>query len=366
MRNVAFVGHGGAGKTTLSDAILFCTTTVSRFGRVDDETSAFDFEPEEQKRKTLISAAVGYIEWKKTKINLIDTSGNGNFLVYTRVALHVVDAAVVVVSASDGVQVYTERTWANWKNWACRAACSSPSWIASAPIFRAHPRGRAGDVVEHGCGHPYPHRPGSGFHGAGRPALDEGHPFPGRGPGDRDPRDPGRAGRRGQEGARGAGGSPWPARTTRSPRSTSTRARSPTKISHGGFAQAVRRHALVPVLAGAPGVGFGIQPLLDFIVDAFPSPAEHAAWKGTLDGQPAERVPEPTQPVAAYVWKTVNSDIGRLSILRILSGKLTGDTDLISVNHDGKERIGQLYAMQGKGRVGLAEAFPADTVAVAN
>jgi elongation factor G len=112
IRNVALVGHGGSGKTTLGEAILFSTKSTQRLGRVDDDTSNFDFEPEEQKRKTSIFAAAGHVEWKKNKINILDTSGNGNFLVDTRITLDVADAAVVVVSGSDGVQVYTERTWA--------------------------------------------------------------------------------------------------------------------------------------------------------------------------------------------------------------------------------------------------------------
>ena len=111
IRNIALIGHGGAGKTTLAEAILYCTKTNQRLGRVDDETSTFDFEPEEQKRRTSISTAVGHVEWKKNKINLIDTSGNGNFLVETRIALDVADTAILLVSANEGVQVYTERTW---------------------------------------------------------------------------------------------------------------------------------------------------------------------------------------------------------------------------------------------------------------
>jgi len=132
IRNVALVGHGGSGKTTLAEAILFSTKSTQRLGRVDDDTSNFDFEPEEQKRKTSIFAATGHVEWKKNKINILDTSGNGNFLVDTRITLDAADAAVVVVSASDGVQVYTERTWAMCDELGLPAACSSPSLTESA------------------------------------------------------------------------------------------------------------------------------------------------------------------------------------------------------------------------------------------
>ncbi|MSP61525.1 MAG: hypothetical protein EXR72_14535 [Myxococcales bacterium] len=83
IRDVVLVGHGGSGKTTLADSILFCARATPRLGRVDDDTSTFDFEPEEHNRKGTVSAASGHIEWKKTKINLIDTSGHSDFLVDT-------------------------------------------------------------------------------------------------------------------------------------------------------------------------------------------------------------------------------------------------------------------------------------------
>jgi len=121
----------------------------------------------------------------------------------------------------------------------------------------------------------------------------------------------------------------------------------------------------VPVLAAAPGVCLGIQPLLDFIVDCFPAPPDRPAWKGKIGEEPTERSADPAAPVAAYVWKTCTSDIGRLSLMRVISGKLTGDASLISVNHDSKERVGQLYVLQGKARDQVAEAFAGDLVAVA-
>jgi elongation factor G len=128
---------------------------------------------------------------------------------------------------------------------------------------------------------------------------------------------------------------------------------------------AVRKRELFPILAASGGLCLGVQPLLDFIVDALPSPAERTPTIGTLANDPVERGPDPNAPVLAYVWKTASSDIGRLSILRVISGKLTSDATLSCVNHDSKERFGQLYAMQGKARETITEAFPGDIVAVA-
>ena len=112
LRNVALVGHSGAGKTQLISTLLFDAGAVNRLGRVDDGTTVTDYDEEEIARKHTLSAALAYAEWNKTKINLIDTPGMANFLSDARAALRVVDAAIVVVDAVSGVEVSTEKVWA--------------------------------------------------------------------------------------------------------------------------------------------------------------------------------------------------------------------------------------------------------------
>src|SRR3954467_10313705 len=112
IRNVALVGHTGSGKTQLASAILADTGMVNRFGKVDDGTPIPDFAEREVARKHTLSASLAYAEWNKHKINLIDTPGIGNFLSDARAALHVADAAAVVVDAVAGVMVQTEKVWA--------------------------------------------------------------------------------------------------------------------------------------------------------------------------------------------------------------------------------------------------------------
>jgi elongation factor G len=113
IRNVAIVGHGGCGKTSLASALLFDAGAVTRLGRVDDGTTVTDFDPDEIERKISLLAAVAFAEWKKTKINLIDAPGYANFLSEARSALRVADAALVVVDAVAGVEVQTEKVWAS-------------------------------------------------------------------------------------------------------------------------------------------------------------------------------------------------------------------------------------------------------------
>src|SRR5688572_17456341 len=112
LRNVALVGHSGAGKTQLLSTLLFDAGAVNRFGRVDDGTSVTDYDDEEIARKHTLSASLAYAEWNKHKINFIDTPGMANFLSDARAALRVSDAAMVVVDAVAGCQVSTEKVWA--------------------------------------------------------------------------------------------------------------------------------------------------------------------------------------------------------------------------------------------------------------
>src|ERR687887_1281496 len=111
IRNVALVGHSGAGKTQLVSALLFDAGAVNRFGRVDDGTTVTDYDEEEIARKHTLACSLAYAEWNKHKINFIDTPGMANFLSDARAALRVADAALVVVDAVSGVEVSTEKVW---------------------------------------------------------------------------------------------------------------------------------------------------------------------------------------------------------------------------------------------------------------
>src|SRR5205809_1569232 len=111
IRNVGIVGHEGSGKTSLISAILFDTGATNRLGRVEDGNAPTDYDEEEIERKITIAAKPAVCEWNKTKINMLDTPGFGNFIQEARGALRVADAAVVVVDAIAGVMVQTEKVW---------------------------------------------------------------------------------------------------------------------------------------------------------------------------------------------------------------------------------------------------------------
>src|SRR6202451_670132 len=111
IRNVAIVGHGHAGKTSLLAAMLYTAGATSRLGRVDDGSATTDYDEEEIARKMSIAASAAYVEWGKTKINVIDTPGFSMFVHEAKMVLPVVDAAIVVVDGVAGVEVVTQRVW---------------------------------------------------------------------------------------------------------------------------------------------------------------------------------------------------------------------------------------------------------------
>src|SRR6266568_3096518 len=111
IRNVALVGHNDTGKTTIVSQLLFNTGGTTRLGRIEDGTTTTDFDQDEIERKHSISAAMAYVEWKNSKINLLDTPGFGIFLMETRTAIRVADSAAIVVSGVTGVEVTTEKVW---------------------------------------------------------------------------------------------------------------------------------------------------------------------------------------------------------------------------------------------------------------
>jgi len=111
IRNVAFISHGGAGKTSLIEAILFNAKLTNRLGSVDTGTSIMDFDPVEIERKISINTKVCTLEWNKTLLNILDTPGYGNFLHETKAALSVVGSAILIASAISGIKAETERVW---------------------------------------------------------------------------------------------------------------------------------------------------------------------------------------------------------------------------------------------------------------
>ena len=111
IRNIGLIGHGSSGKTSVAEAILYTTGVSDRLGKVGDTSSMMDYDPDEIKRGHTLSASLAFCEWEKHKINLLDTPGDNNFIADTPACIRVIDSAVVVIGADDGIQFYTEKVW---------------------------------------------------------------------------------------------------------------------------------------------------------------------------------------------------------------------------------------------------------------
>ena len=111
LRNVSLIAHGGAGKTSLTEAMLYNAKVIDRLGRVEEGTTTSDYEPEEVKRQISINSAIAPCPWKDYKINVIDTPGYFDFVGEVKGSLRVSDGAVLVVCAVSGIEVGTEQVW---------------------------------------------------------------------------------------------------------------------------------------------------------------------------------------------------------------------------------------------------------------
>ncbi len=366
IRNVVLVAHGGAGKTSLAEAILFDGKAVTRLGVAGTDSSNLDYEPEEIKRQGTIQTSVAYVEWQKKKINFIDTPGDQNFLVDTRVAMQVAaDAAVVVVSCVDGVQVVTEKVW----QFAEELALPRVVFVNKMDRERADFDTVLADIKkslsEKASPLQLPIGNEAGFEGVVDLLTVKAWRF--------------------SEDGREAKAADVPANL----KDAVAKAREKLvediastddallekylgtgELSEEEIATGLRRAIvsknLVPVLCGAAGRNTGIQPLLDFIAAEFPSPDLMPPRKG-VDGKnnPVERSADDGQPLALRVFKTIGADIGKISICRVLSGKMTADSNLLNANRDVTERSGSLYTLIGKKRDTTPEAAAGDIIGLA-
>jgi elongation factor G len=366
IRNVCLVGHGGSGKTSVAEAILFDTGATTRLGSVLDETSTFDFEPEELKRQSSISSAFAATEWQKRKIQLIDTPGDNNFFVDARNSLWASDIAAICISAVDGVQVMTEKMY----------ALAEQLDIPRLVIVNKQDRERAdfGATLETARQNLskriapliIPIGAEDEFKGVIEVLGQKAFKFAG-------------------DGSKGVEEMPLPAEMKDEVAAAreklieviaesddalmekylETMELSDAEID-AALPKAITSGQLVPAVVTSATKNVGIQPLLDLICDRFPSPADRPARKGAVDGNEIEVPPDPDAPFAATVFKTVlDKFTGSLAIARIWSGTLNADTGFFNVTKDEKERFGSILIPFGKKQEPVPSAGPGDIIALA-
>src|SRR5438552_3918491 len=279
LRNVVIVGQGGAGKTTVADALLFAAGAVNRLGRVDDGSSAFDIEPEEVRRKSSITAALHHAAWRKHELNLIDTPGYSAFLHDTRNCLRAATGAVLVLGPTGGeAKVEAEKVWA----WCEELALPRVAFVPRMDRERATIEHALEDLKALGATPAVLQVP-IGAEAEFRGVVDvlSGKAFLYQG-------ESGTF----QEGAPPAAAADAAGKARERLVETIAEANDALleKYLEGteltadelreGLREAARAGKILPLLCGAAGRAVGLHPLLDAIVDLLPSPAELPPWKG--------------------------------------------------------------------------------------
>ncbi len=366
LRNIALVGHGDSGKTSLAEVMLYKGGATKRLGRVEDGNTAMDFEPEELKRGITISSGFHQFGWKKHRVNLIDTPGDQNFFSDTRMSMQAADGVVLLIDAVEGIKVQAEQAWE------FAAEFNQPCLIFINKLDRERSDfdkifGEAGEIFE-----PKPIRiqipigAEADFNGVVDLITmkactwdDSGKMSVGDIPEDM---------REVAESSKEA----LVEDIAEADDALLERYLEGESLSDEEVGAALRKGILsrtfAPVLCGSAVKGIGIEPLMDFIVGQMPSPADSGSRMGVHPdtGAEVERQPDPDAPFSAYVFKTVADPYaGRLSIFRIVSGTPGGDGNFYNSTKETRERFSQLLRLEGKEQKPLDTAGPGDIVAVA-
>jgi elongation factor G len=370
IRNIALVGHGHAGKTSLISAMLYTGGATPRLGRVDDGTASTDTDEEEIARKMSITASLAYVEWEKTKINLIDTPGFSMFVHEAKLVLPVVDAAVVVVDGVAGVEVVTQRVWSYCEEYKTprlivvnrmdRDRADSERVLDS--IIKAF--GRNAIPIELPIGKE------KNFQGVIDLVRMKAYAY--------------------EMGGNGKG------KETEIPADLKERAKEAheqlvelvaegdDKLMEKFFEQgtipvedlvpalhnAIREDKIFPVIFSSGLGNVGADRVLDFIVDYTPAPSEHEWVQGdagaSANGEPPRRHETDAEPVSLYVFKTVSDPFsGRISYFKVFSGVVKNDMTVVNYARGTQEKLAHISVMEGKSAIPVNELHAGDIGAVA-
>ncbi|MBI5191485.1 MAG: elongation factor G [Nitrospirae bacterium] len=357
MRNVAVVSHGGAGKTTLVEAMLYLAKATDRFGKVDDGNTVTDFEPEEIARKSSISSAAAFFEWNNRKVTVVDTPGYINFIEDAKGCMRAVEAAVVIISPISGIKAETERVW----EYANEFGLPRIIYVSKLDKERSDFKMVMAQLHKGFCKEAtnihLPIGDEADFRGIVDLLKMKALIF-----------DPNNIGKYKEEEipidlaneaeeCRGR----MVEKVAESDDVLIEKYLETGELSDDEIIQGLRAGCIsgkiVPVLCGATTKGIGVTQLMDMINLTFPNPAEKAAAdppKGVdpNTGKEVVRRLDASEPFSAIVFKTIADPFaGKLSLFRVMSGQVKSDSNVYNANHDKEERIGQVFYLMGKKQV---------------
>src|SRR2546425_1852994 len=367
IRNLAVIGHGDAGKTQLISSLLYVAGATPRWGKVDEGTTVTDHDEDSIARKITLNTALAHLEHRDTKINFIDTPGYAAFVAHARPAVRVADCAIAVVDGAKGVEVQTEKTWAYANEFIL------PRMMVITKLDKEHADfGRALESAQRTFSRAIiPFTLPIGKEKDFRGVVDVVHL---------------KAYELGADGQAREIDIPSDGRDlvekTRE-RLVELVAESDDALLEKYFEQgtldeadilpninkAIANSKLCPVFAVSSLTQVGLRALLNSIVDYAPDPAHHEAEYGRpVDAGPdAEKIPRKysdSEPFSAYCFRTVADPFaGRINVMKVISGKLQTDANVLNSSRGTMERLGVLHSVQGKQLDKVPEAHAGDIIA---
>jgi|Deesub1362A_J573_1020465.scaffolds.fasta_scaffold00013_135 elongation factor G len=354
IRNVAVIAHGGAGKTSLVEAMLYDSGSIDRLGSVESGNTTTDFEPEEIERKISITSALAYLDWNNHRINLIDTPGFINFLEEAKGSMKAADSAVVIVSAIEGIRGETEKLWRYADEYGIPRVVFINKMDREAADFPGTVEALEKFFQSEAIPLQVPVGSGEAFNGIVDLLKMKAYTFTDGKPSETDiPSDVSQMVEQYRK--------KLVEKVAEADDALLEKYLEGGELTEEEIVKGIKEGSLarkfIPVTCGSATKNIGVQPLLDAIVLCLASPRDIAninpiKGKNPKDGSEVERTPDENQPFSAYVFKTIADPFaGKLSIFRVFSGTLKADSNILNSTSNAKERVGQIYYLMGKKQV---------------
>ena len=358
VRNLALVGHSGSGKTNLTEAMLFQSGAIQKIGHVDEKNTMSDFSKEERERGSSIGTSIIPVEWRNKKLNIIDTPGTIDFIGEAQGALRASEAVLMIIDATAGVQVGSERMWKYTEKIGLPRIIFVNKIDGENVNFRALMEELEDKFGKKVIPFSVPIGEGEDFVGVTDVIFQKGYKYTKGAPEDAPlNHDQVKATERMyEEIAEVVAGADEVLMEKYFSGEKFTR-----EDLLRGVTEALIAGDAVPLLVGSAEKGIGIDILLNTIINYMPAPNHDQAHIGFRYESGEERQVSPDQPYSAVVFKTITDPfVGKISIFKVLSGKITKDTALYNANEESPEKMGGLYIMRGKEQMAVDEIYAGD------
>jgi elongation factor G len=367
LRNVGILGQGGSGKTSLGEAMLFAAGASPRLGRVQDGTTVLDYEPEEIKHHVSISTAFHSLSWKKHALSLIDTPGYAAFLADSINCMRAFGSAVFMLNPSVGLRVESERLWAR----ANENRISRLLFAAKMDHEQDNASERINAMLQileaKGVYLQLPVGVEAGFKGVVDLLAMKAYIYEGDSGKFAESEIPGDLKNAAAEARQQLLENVSEIDDELLEKYLDGKDLSVEEVKKA-LREGTRQGKLFPILYGSATRQIGIAQLLDAIADYLPAPAEESEMEGNnpVTGEVEKRPQDPSAPFSAYVFKTISDPFaGKLSVMRVVSGKIASDMTCYVPNKQAKEKVGHMFRLEGKKQDGVKEASAGEIVAAA-